>query len=201
MVKAHESEPDELIRLSEQVEKRINAMKIVKKSALKLTNEKDWVNQNGKPYLQSSGAEKIARQFSISWRFVGEPRKEVFPDGHFQYIVTMEFMLGNSTIEVMGIRSSKDPFFSTRYKEGNKIELPSTEIDSGDVLKSAISNAITNGVTRILGLREIEWDDLKQAGIDISRIQKIEYKTQPQQKKQEQPQQKHEQKQGTGQLL
>lgn len=137
----------------------------------------------------------------ISWRFVGEPRKEVFPDGHFQYIVTMEFMLGNSTIEVMGIRSSKDPFFSTRYKEGNKIELPSTEIDSGDVLKSAISNAITNGVTRILGLREIEWDDLKQAGIDISRIQKIEYKTQPQQKKQEQPQQKHEQKQGTGQLL
>jgi len=172
---------DKLITIAEIAEKRALAVKKIKQQALRLTNEGDWVDQGGRPYLQSSGAEKIARLFGISWRFIGEPQKFVEEDGHFRYEVSMEFILGDSAIEVRGSRSSKDPFFTTRYKtlpdgKKEKIEIPPSEIDAGDVLKSAITNSIANGITRILGIRNLTWEDLKEGGIDISKITKVEYK-------------------------
>ena len=63
---------DTLISLAEQAEKRIDAMNKIKRVAIKLTNKHDWTDQGGKPYLQVSGAEKIARMFGISWR-ISEP--------------------------------------------------------------------------------------------------------------------------------
>ena len=57
-----------LIGLAEQAERRIDAMTKIKKVSLKLTNRHDWTDQGGKPYLQVSGAEKIARMFGISWK-------------------------------------------------------------------------------------------------------------------------------------
>ena len=66
---------DTLVSLAEQAEKRINAMNKIKQVSLKLTNKHDWTDQGGKPYLQVSGAEKIARMFGISWR-ISEPEKE-----------------------------------------------------------------------------------------------------------------------------
>ena len=47
-----------LIELAEQAEKRVQAMMKIKRMALKLTNVHDWVDENGKPYLQASGGER-----------------------------------------------------------------------------------------------------------------------------------------------
>jgi hypothetical protein len=174
-------ESDKIVVIAELAEKRIEAIKKIKTLALKLTNESDWIDQNGRPYLQASGAEKVGRMFGVSWRFIDEPQKILEDSGHFSYKVSMEFIFGDSTIEVIGFRSSKDPFFVTRYKlnpDGKKerYELPPSEIDTGDVLKAAISNAIEIGVTKILGIRNLTWEDLSQNGLDISKIRKIEYK-------------------------
>lgn len=170
-----------LIAISEQAEKRIEAMHKIKRMALKLTNPHDWVDENGKPYLQASGAEKVARLFGVSWR-IFEPERESIEGGHFTYTYHGEFSLAGASIEAIGTRSSKDPFFK-KYEwkgEGEKrtrVELPASEIDPGDVKKSAYTNLLGNGITRLLGIRNLTYEDLKQyAGINKEQIASVEYK-------------------------
>lgn len=172
-----------LIGLAEQAEKRIDAMTKIKKVSLKLTNRHDWTDQGGKPYLQVSGAEKIARMFGISWKVSG-PEHEQQEGGHFAYTYKGYFSLAGASIEVIGTRSSKDGFFkkydwTQKDAEGNniKIELPPSEIDRGDVKKAAYTNCIGSGITRILGLRNMTYEDLEEfAGITKDMIGKVDYK-------------------------
>ena len=173
-----------LIALAEQAEKRIEAMAKIKKVALKLTNRHDWTDQGGKPYLQVSGAEKVGRLFGISWR-IDEPVFENEEGGHFSYTYKGYFSLAGATIEAIGTRSSKDGFF-TRYEYGPKDDngkstrtaLPPSAIDKGDVKKAAYTNLLGNGITRILGLRNLTYEDLQEfAGITKEMIAKVEYKS------------------------
>lgn len=162
---------DNLIQMAELAEKRVDAINRIKRAALKVTNPRDWTNQNGNPYLQVSGAEKVARLFGISWR-IDEPQITFSDDGHFSYTYKGYFNLGTGSIEFEGSRGSKDGFFS----HGDK--LPASEIDKNDVKKAALTNTIGNGVTRILGIRNLSWEDLQEAGINMDNIPKIEYKKQ-----------------------
>lgn len=164
---------DNLVDIAHKAAARIEAVKKIKGLSLKVTNCHDWVDQNGKPYLQTSGSEKIARLFGVSWT-VGEPQtQQDGEDGH--YIVTYKgiFTLGNASIECIGTRSSKDGFFK-KYKDGK--EQSAAAIDIGDVVKSAYTNLIGNGITRLLGIRNLTYDDLSESGIDVSKITKVEYK-------------------------
>ncbi|GAH14703.1 unnamed protein product, partial [marine sediment metagenome] len=102
---------DNLIQMAEFAEKRVGAINRIKRVALKVTNVRDWTNQNGNPYLQVSGSEKVARLFGISWR-VDEPQLTTEEDGHFSYSYKGYFTFGLATIEFEGSRGSKDPFFS-----------------------------------------------------------------------------------------
>lgn len=171
-----DKEVDKLIKIAEIAEKRVLAIKKIKQQALKLTDHRDWININGKPYLQTSGAEKISSAFGISYRFLEDP-KRVEEENGFRYEVKMEFVMGERKIEAIGSRSTKDGFFTTRYsKKGEKYQLPASEIDSGDVLKAAITNAVGIGITRILGIRNLTWEDLEEAGINISDLAGVEYK-------------------------
>jgi len=172
---------EDLITIAEQAEKRINAINKIKTIALKVTNQFDWIDQNGRPYLQVSGAEKIARLFGISWR-IDEPMMEHEEGGHFAYTYKGYFTLGGVTIEAIGTRSSKDGFFK-RYDKSTKAELPPSEIDKGDVKKAAYTNCIGNGITRLLGIRNLTWDDIKQAGISQREARRIEYKAEDKPKK------------------
>jgi len=167
---------DKLIILAEQAEKRIESVNKIKRIALKVTNKNDWTDQSGKPYLQSSGAEKVARLFGISW-IIEEPEKEVYEDGHFSYTYWGKFSISGITIDAMGTRNSRDGFFKKyKYVKGEKIELPPSEIDPGDIKKSAVTNLIVNGITRLLGIRNLTWEDLSTAGISRDEVSSIDYK-------------------------
>jgi len=161
---------DNLIQMAESAEKRVDAINRIKRVALKVTNARDWTNQNGNPYLQVSGSEKVARLFGISWR-IDEPQLTTEEDGHFSYGYKGYFTFGLATIEFEGSRGSKDPFFSKSHGK----DIPPSEIDRNSVKKAALTNTIGNGVTRILGIRNLSWEDLKDAGIDISKMAKIDY--------------------------
>lgn len=178
-----------LISLAESAEKRIDAMTKIKKVSLKLTNKHDWTDQGGKPYLQVSGAEKIARMFGIGWR-ISEPKEEMQEGGHFSFTYKGVFTLAGKEIDCIGTRSSKDGFFK-KYdwskKDANgdaiKTELPPSEIDRGDVKKAAYTNCIGNGITRILGLRNMTYEDLEEfAGLTKNDIGKVDYKKNGKQK-------------------
>ena len=69
----------------------------------------------------------------------------------------------------VGYCDSRDPFFNAR--PGWK-----PETGQGDVRKSATTNWIVNGVTRLAGVRDPDPELLKRAGLDPSKIQHIDYR-------------------------
>ena len=54
---------DNLLAMAEQAERRIQAINRIMSASLKITNEKDWILIAVTPYLQESGATKVARLF------------------------------------------------------------------------------------------------------------------------------------------
>jgi len=173
---------DTLIGLAEQAEKRVDALVKIKKAALRVTNAYDWSDQGGKPYMEASGSQKVGRVFGVSWRS-DEPVYESEEGGHFSYTYTGEFGLAGATITAIGTRSSKDKFF-TKYdysqKDENgkalKVALPPSEIDKGDVKKSAYTNWMQNGIKAILGMKNVSWDDLASAGITKEQVSRVDFK-------------------------
>lgn len=157
---------DTLLYVAQQAERRIEAVKKIKQIALSITNATDWTDQQGKPYIMASGSEKIANLFGISWQ-IEEPQFEAEDDGHYTYTYRGTFCLGSRTIQVDGSRSSKDPFFKKydyiKDAEGReaKIEKPISAIDRRDVKMAAMTNLLGNGITRILGIRNLTWEDLR----------------------------------------
>lgn len=171
-----------LIDIAEQAEKRVDAIIKIKKVALMVTNRFDWTNQNDRPYLMVSGSEKIANLFNISWR-IDEPRLEFEEDGHFTYTYKGEFTLAGRTIEAEGSRSSKDPFFKKydyeKQSDGStkKMEKSISSIDKRDVKMAAFTNLLGNGISRVLGIRNLQWSDLEEfAKIKKEDVQGIDYK-------------------------
>ena len=167
---------DNIVAIARAAEGRIAAINKIKQLALRVTNEHDWVDQNGKPYLMASGAEKVARLFGMSWQ-IDEPQFTLEEDGHFAYTYKGCFSLGGVSIEAIGTRTSKDGFFNRYEYEGKeKTLLPPSAIDKGDVKKAAYTNLIGNGVTRLLGIRNLTWEDVKRGGIEVGEVTKVKYK-------------------------
>lgn len=168
---------ENIVDIAAHAEERLAALDKIKKVALLLTNRHDWVDEGGKPYLQGSGAEKVARLFGVSWR-IFEPNEEDIGQGHYIITYKGEFALGGAIITAIGTRSSKDGFFKKyKYAGDERIELPPSEIDKGDVKKSAYTNLIANGITRLLGIRNLTYEDLeKYAGIKRDQVSTVEYK-------------------------
>jgi hypothetical protein len=189
---------DTLIQIAKQAEARIDAVIKIKQIALKVTNAGDWCDQAGKPYLQVSGAEKVANLFNVSWAFLTpEPICEEEPDGHYTFTYRARFELGSRFIEVEGSRSSKDGFFTqNEWKDGKKTAKDVGDRDNKrDVKMAALTNLLGNGITRILGIRNLTYEDLKQfANLTKDQIGKVEYKKDGEKKEYSQPQSKSGQK-------
>lgn len=170
---------DTLIQVAAMAEKRIEAVIKIKQMALKVTNAGDWVDQDGRPYLMASGAEKIGNLFNISWRFLEpEPDCEVDPDGHYTYTYKGEFNMGGRSIQVDGSRSSKDGFFKQYNWKGDvKTEKEVGDRDNKrDVKMAALTNLLGNGITRILGIRNLTYEDLDAfAGIQKGTVKGVKY--------------------------
>lgn len=106
-------------------------------------------------------------------------------------------------LPVMGTCSSDDDFFSTErsevpYNEENpehklalesgegslsadkktiyiRRQIPSAEVTKENIEKSALTNLIVNGVTRVLGIRSVSEKDLTDCGIEVAKIPGFEY--------------------------
>lgn len=176
---------DEVLDIVDKARQRIEAIKQIKTLALGVTSPEDWVDQNGVPYLEASGAEKIARLFGISWYDLRYEKKPM-EDGHYTIVYYGKFSLRGITIEAIGARSSRDPFFTVRYDEkGNRILLPAKEVNEADVMKAAYTNLLANGIKRLLGIRNVSWEDLEQVGIRRDKVASVKYTTRKRREKRE----------------
>lgn len=176
---------DSLQKQIKQAEQRITFMKRIKTLSLKATNEHDWCWQGDKLYLECTGADKVRQLFQVQCSITGTFQQQDLGEGHFLILYQGQFSWGGIIIDAIGTASTKDGFFK-KYKyvdkpkpgEKDKIELPPSEIDKGNVIKKAYTNLMGNGICRILGLRNLTPDDLTSAGLDPGKISKVEYKQQ-----------------------
>ena len=164
---------DNIMALARQAEERIVAVKKIMNAALMITNENDWVLIGGKPYLQETGASKVARLFGISWK-IENPQILVDNQGYKTYIFKGTFSMNNDSIEAEGSRSMKDDFFVGRGTNKKSID----EIDERDVRMSAYTNCINNGIKRLVpGIRNLKLEDLEKANLDTKAISGYTFKT------------------------
>ena len=92
---------DNILYLADKAEKYVEAMNRIMNAALKITTELDWVIIGGTPYLQESGATKVARLFGISIQLLGKPTVEVDSDGYKTFTYKGRFMLKDDFIEAL----------------------------------------------------------------------------------------------------
>src|SRR3990167_4111155 len=157
----------------EDFEKGISIYKRWVSACYRLTRESHWID-HGKPgnpkfSLQGPGAEALMNPLGISY---DEPRsKKVAIEGGYAYWVEgyMESKTLNRRGYYVGYCDSRDQFFNAR--SGWK-----PETGEGDVRKSATTNWIVNGVTRLAGLRDPDPDLLVAAGLSVAKIQTIDYR-------------------------
>ena len=170
---------DNILYLAEQADKYIVAMNKIMEAALKITTELDWVLIGGTAYLQESGASKVARLFGISIQLLGRPFVEVDPVGYKTFTYKARFHLKDQYVEAEGSRSMKEDFFAGKDdpERGKKKKTPD-EIDERDVKMAAYTNCLNAGIKRLIpGLRNIDVDTLKKAGLDVSKMRGYTFKT------------------------
>ena len=157
---------DNIMYLAEKADKMINAMNKIMSAALKITSEHDWTLIGGRPYLQESGATKVARLFGISWQ-IGEPKIDCDPEGYKTFTYKGRFEMRGQFIECEGSRSMKDEFFGGKAEKRKSVD----EISERNVRQAAYTNCINNGIKRIVpGLRGIDVKTLEDAGLDAGKI-------------------------------
>lgn len=168
--------PDKLVDdILQMAEKRLQNIKRIKEYALSLTNHQDWYDMGGKPYLGAAGGEKVARPFGVNIQIKGK-EKVTGTDlrGEFYiWIFNGTASLANKfdAIDVQGICSSRDKFFAIKDGELK----PISEVDEPNIMKKAYNNLIMNGISRILGLRNLTWDEVRKGIGDKSQAAKVDY--------------------------
>ncbi len=163
---------DNIMYLADKADKMITAMNKIMQAALKITSEHDWTLIGGKPYLQESGATKVARLFGISWQ-IENPKIECDPEGYKTFTYKGRFGMRGQFIECEGSRSMKDDFFGGKPDKRKAVD----EISERNVRQAAYTNCINNGIKRIIpGLRGIDVKTLADAGLDTNKISGYTFK-------------------------
>lgn len=156
-------------------QRRMEAVPQLVNLSLKVTNYRDWADQSGSPYLVHSGAEKIARLFGIKLSNINTVKEwaEDTKGKYYIYKTTGIVALPGTidSIEALGTCSQRDGFFAKAKGEW----LDSLEVDETNIMKSSYSNFVVNGITHLLGLRNLTWEEVEKAGIDKSKVVKIDY--------------------------
>lgn len=152
-----------------KAEAEVESFKKIKNIALRLTNENDWIDEGGEPYLEMSGCAKIRSFFGIS---IVDMRNEMklMEDAKGKYYLVVVYGKGiwrGRIEEDVGIASTRDRFFG----KNKGLE----DVDIGNVIKKAVTNLQNRLIKKLLGLF-FEWKDLEEAGLDVKKIKKVEYK-------------------------
>jgi hypothetical protein len=165
-----------------EIERRTLQFTQILQLAIKNTQASDWVDFGGNPWLDTPGAERIARVFGFT---IKETRFEKLDrqdrDGpYYIYIWYGKVGLAKNDlwIDAIGACSSKKPFHAMEHGKRKHIE----DINEMNILKDAYSNLIENGVTRFLGLRGLDWETLEKAGIDRKKTARVDFKSKKEEK-------------------
>ncbi len=156
----------------EQAGKQIELRSKLLMIALKALKPHDIQDFDGKPYIEGEGAARIMA--TVRGFKVGEAKfniETIFPHFFIECNIPMEFL--DASTNAIGDCSTADPFFTGRdgksgqYKrhlDRTGSEAMAARLIVGDAKKKARENALSRGVTELLGLKGLSWDDLTKLG-------------------------------------
>ncbi len=154
------------------VERQIELRRKLLMTIVKATREHDWIDFDGKPYLEGEGAYSgmaAVRGFVIRETVYSEE----FTEGHYflEALTPMEWM-GQSTVGY-GDCNTADSFFTGRDGKGGKLAKETERTGSHDIAvrivkedakKKARENSISRGFMELTGLKGVTWGDLEELG-------------------------------------
>jgi hypothetical protein len=163
---------DPAMSLEEQIsraEKYVELQVKMRNLAIRATNINDWIDQEGKPYLQWTGTAKVAAIFGVTYH-TREYLREKQTDQKGEYLVFTcmgDVSWQNRSVPEVGMASSRDSFFGVRSRKdsaGNseKYFLPLSEIDQTNLKKKATTNFLNRGLKSLLGFAPT-WEEVSEA--------------------------------------
>jgi hypothetical protein len=157
------------------IERRNAMLERILQYAISATHSGQWVDQQGKPYPTAAAAEVMARRCAVRIENVHTEKVPSSDDkGPFYLYVsscTASLPGGYDSIQAMGTCSSRDTFLGTETRAGRAL----SEIDEGNILKAAYSNMLVNSICRLLGVRNLTWEQLSQYGINQGGAARVDY--------------------------
>lgn len=171
------SSDKEVDNFIERVERRNIAIEKIMNAAIRRLMPKDFIDMDGKPYFQGQGAERLKKYFGIQVfdveRIPAVGYEVVKEDTVFRLRVTYRanYRLGNMVQVGMGIWDTHKKLIGKKggeYKELADISLP-------DLDASARTKMDQDGISRLLGLRGLTWEYLKELGFTPDKTTRITY--------------------------
>lgn len=167
----------EIIR---SLEAQSEVLKRQRQVILKQTNPLDWQAYPGGRYrINDGGLSKLKGPAGLiiediqAWEERGEddngPYIDFYYGGWGRLARLGEF---SPRLYALGSRSTRDTFFRKAKDRIKSLK----EIDMADVRKAALTNLKVNLLSELLGIKNVTVDDLKAAGLDVSKITGIEFK-------------------------
>ena len=150
-----------------QAEAYVKLVNAIKRTAIKLTTERDWCAFENEPFLEHTGAKKIADGYGISIEWV-EDKTEHHKDAKGEYILVEVWLKGHwrgRFVTDKGICSTRDRLLGRKGGEFKPLE----DVDLPNVKLKAQSSAMRRVIKSLIGF-DPTWDDLKEAGLDVDRI-------------------------------
>lgn len=158
------------------VKDRAEHMMAIRDYAISQTLSGHWYDEGGKPFLGSEGTDWIARIFGMKTEVVRrEKLDQADKDGdYYLWLTDVRVSLpgGMDSIEGVGIASSKDKFLGTETRQGREIE----DVVEPNLILKSYTAAVRSATTRLLCLRGMTWEILKELGINRGATNKVEYK-------------------------
>lgn len=155
--------------------------------AVGFTNQHHWNNIEGNPYLNKAGSRLLERIFRVAER--DRVCKQTWHEDElgrfYQYEYEAIFDAGGEfeCVYALGTRNQRGKFFATKKEtvkdeDGNVVmmkgrngqEYPKresvrrdlSEIDPGDIKKSAWTNCLVNGIQALLAIDGITWEEVTE---------------------------------------
>lgn len=161
------ADPGSMETVIKNAEKQVEFVKRIKNIALSVTNERDWSDQDGQPYLESMGCMKVRGLFGVDL-FDQKRTMDKMDDEKGKYVlvtITGKARFGGKVVEDIGTCSTRDSFFGKAKGVAKALE----DVDMENIIKKAVTNLQNRLLKKALGLG-FTWEDLSSAKLNVDKI-------------------------------
>lgn len=171
---------EELTKAIENMKRALTYIEFVQNAVIARSKPGDWVLRDGKPYFTEAGCNRFRGPFRIyfkkdlqSWTIDAQGnRREISDRNVYEGDVRFIFFAGTAGSALLGSEGY--------FVGGARLPEPGEKgfWDKGDILnytKKARANYDGLVIRKITGMENLTLEDLKAQGVDVSKIEKVEY--------------------------